>query len=113
MGIFPISAVMLDAMVLSVTEHEDSYGYKITKDIQKYVSITETALYPVLRRQEKNGQLKVYEKSYMGRNRRYYHLTASGKEMLEIYRMEWKSFSKQIDSLLINDSEEGDGSNDN
>ncbi len=110
MNVFPISAALLDAMVLAVTEREDCYGYKITKDIQQHISVSESTLYPVLRRLQKNGQLETYDMPYMGRNRRYYRITSSGRQQLKSYRDAWRSFSKQIEGILYAKNEdEGDG----
>ncbi len=100
MSVFPISAALLDAMVLAVTENEDGYGYKITKDIQERVSVSESTLYPVLRRLQKNGSLETYDMPYMGRNRRYYRITESGRELLKNYRAEWREYKGQIDHFL-------------
>lgn len=108
MGVFPISAALLDAMVLAVTEHEDGYGYKITKDIQDKVSVSESTLYPVLRRLQKNGQLETYDMPYMGRNRRYYRITESGRRLLAEYRTQWRAYKTQIGFFL----NEGDGDHD-
>lgn len=107
MGVFPISASLLDAMVLAVTESEDGYGYKITKDIQAKVSVSESTLYPVLRRLQKNGQLETYDVPYMGRNRRYYRITEDGRRLLTEYRAEWQVYTKQIGFFL----NKGDGGN--
>lgn len=100
MSVFPISAALLDAMVLSVTENEDGYGYKITKDIQDVVGVSESTLYPVLRRLQKNGQLEVYDMPYQGRNRRYYKITDGGRELLRQYRSDWQVYKEQIDHFL-------------
>ena len=107
MSVFPISAALLDAMVLAVTENEDGYGYQITKDIQERVSVSESTLYPVLRRLQKNGLLEVYDLPYMGRNRRYYKITPEGNEVLRGYRKEWKAFSAQI-GWFLNEREDDD-----
>ena len=107
MSVFPISAALLDAMVLAVTENEDSYGYKITKDIQERVSVSESTLYPVLRRLQKNGWLEVYDMPYMGRNRRYYRITAAGREQLTELRQEWTGFSQQI-GWFLNERKDGE-----
>ena len=104
---FPISAALLDAMVLAVTENEDCYGYKITKDIQQHICVSESTLYPVLRRLQKNGQLETYDMPYMGRNRRYYRITDSGRQLLQSYRDEWRSFSKQIEGVLYSKNKDG------
>lgn len=100
MSVFPISATLLDAMVLAVIEHEDGYGYKITKDIQAHVSVSESTLYPVLRRLQKGGLLETYDEPYMGRNRRYYRITETGREQLETFRNEWQIYKEQIDFFL-------------
>ena len=100
MSVFPISSGLLDAMVLSVTERSDTYGYQITKEIQEHVSVSESTLYPVLRRLQKNMLLEVYDMPYQGRNRRYYKITDSGKNALESYRQEWKLFTEHIDWFL-------------
>lgn len=100
MSAFNISAALLDALVLSVTEDSDCYGYQITKDIQQHVSVSESTLYPVLRRLQKNGLLDVYDMPYMGRNRRYYRITQNGRNVLFQYRIDWKSYVDSIDGLL-------------
>lgn len=109
MSVFPISAALLDAMVLAVTENEDSYGYKITKDIQERVSVSESTLYPVLRRLQKNGMLEVYDMPYMGRNRRYYRITERGRDHLSGLRQEWTDFARQIGWFLNEQKERKDG----
>ena len=55
MSAFPIGATLLDAMVLAVVTQKDTYGYQITKDIQEHFAVSESTLYPVLRRLQKNG----------------------------------------------------------
>ena len=102
---FQISSVLLDAMVLSLVEKEETYGYKITQDMQNATKISESTLYPVLRRLQKNGALETFDRAYMGRNRRYYSITALGKAMLKQYRIDWKEYQQQIDRIL-NDKEE-------
>ena len=79
---------------------EDTYGYKLTQEVKEIVSVSESTLYPVLRRLTKDGYLCTYDKEYMGRNRRYYQLTAEGKTKYDDYVMEWKEFSEKIDGIL-------------
>lgn len=105
MNTFPISAGLLDALVLAVTENEDSYGYQITKDIQQRINVSESTLYPVLRRLQKNGHLETYDMPYMGRNRRYYRITTAGTDQLRLYREEWKHYTTQVGAFL---NEKGD-----
>lgn len=105
MNTFPISAGLLDALVLAVTENDDSYGYQITKDIQQRINVSESTLYPVLRRLQKNGHLETYDMPYMGRNRRYYRITEAGAAQLKQYRQEWKHYTMQVGAFL---DEKGD-----
>lgn len=97
---FPIGATLLDAMVLAVVSQEDTYGYKITREIQTHFAVSESTLYPVLRRLQKNGSLTTYDKPYLGRNRRYYRMTESGRELLEQYRKDWSNYKEQVDFFL-------------
>ena len=97
---FPVSASLLDAMVLALVEKEDTYGYKITQEIQDAVKVSESTLYPVLRRLQKNGALITFDRAFDGRNRRYYQITELGKAMLIQYRKDWKEHKTQIDSIL-------------
>lgn len=100
---FSINAGLLDAMVLSIVQQNDTYGYEITQYLRKAVDISESTLYPVLRRLQKGELLETYDKEFMGRNRRYYRLTNKGNEALEEYREEWRSHKMKIDSILMNE----------
>lgn len=97
---FPISAALLDAMVLSLVNREETYGYKITQDMQDAAKVSESTLYPVLRRLQKNGALETFDRAYMGRNRRYYRITALGEAMLKQYRVDWEQHKLQVDQIL-------------
>lgn len=97
---FPISAALLDAMVLSLVSHEETYGYKITQDMQSAAKVSESTLYPVLRRLQKSGALETFDRAYMGRNRRYYKITALGETMLRQYRIDWEQHKSQVDAIL-------------
>ncbi len=100
MSAFPIGATLLDAMVLAVVAQEDTYGYQITKDIQEHFAVSESTLYPVLRRLQKNGSLTTYDRPYQGRNRRYYRITVTGKALLDQYRKDWCNYKSQVDFFL-------------
>lgn len=97
---FPISAALLDAMVLSLVNREETYGYKITQDMQSAAKVSESTLYPVLRRLQKTGALETFDKAYMGRNRRYYRITSLGQAMLSQYRIDWTEHKLQVDNIL-------------
>ena len=108
MATFPISSGLLDALVLAVTENEDGYGYQITKNIQQRIVVSESTLYPVLRRLQKNGLLETYDMPYMGRNRRYYKITPAGVDMLKSYRSEWQHYTAQVGAFLDYRGDEND-----
>lgn len=97
---FPISAGLLDAMVLSVVSSCDTYGYEITQLLKSAVDVSESTLYPVLRRLQKGGMLETYDKEYMGRNRRYYRITDNGSQALVGYRDEWQDYKTKVDRFL-------------
>lgn len=100
--VFNTGAALLDAIVLAVVskEEEGTYGYKITQDVRKVLEVSESTLYPVLRRLQKEEFFKVYDKAIDGRNRRYYQITPKGMEQLDMYRKEWESYSEKINKLF-------------
>lgn len=81
---------LLDVCVLAAIEHEDSYGYKIIKDIKPFVDISESTLYPILRRLETAELLTVHSEEYNGRLRKYYHITETGKDRITAFKKEWE-----------------------
>lgn len=93
---------MLDAIVLAVVsrESEGTYGYKITQDVRKAIEVSESTLYPVLRRLQKDECLEVYDDNLDGRNRRYYKVTDKGMTQLNLYMTEWKRYSGKINELF-------------
>ena len=91
---------MLDVCVLAAIKDEDSYGYQIIKDMKPFVTISESTLYPVLRRLQKGEYLEVYDRQFDGRNRRYYKVTESGRIQLAMYQKEWKEYSGKISELF-------------
>ncbi len=97
---FPVGSTLLDAMVLSIVEREETYGYRITQDIRGAIDVSESTLYPVLRRLQKDDCLEAYDKEYMGRNRRYYKVTPKGVATLNLYKEEWKLYKNKIDSVF-------------
>ena len=100
--VFNTGAALLDAIVLSVVsrEKDGTYGYKITQDVRQIIDISESTLYPVLRRLQKDGCLEVYDIQFGGRNRRYYRVTPSGLAHLDLLRSEWKRYSEKITRLF-------------
>ena len=80
---------LLDVCVLAAIKDEDSYGYQIIKDIKPYVEISESTLYPILRRLESGELLTVRSAEHNGRLRKYYHITEKGLERIESFKNEW------------------------
>lgn len=101
--VFNTGAALLDAIVLAVVSKDDkgTYGYKITQDVQKVIAISESTLYPVLRRLLKDKCLEVYDMEFGGRNRRYYKVTGEGMAQLRMYCEEWKRYSESISEILV------------
>ena len=97
---YQLTAPLLDACVLGIVDNEDSYGYTLTQKMRQVVDISESTLYPVLRRLQKAGHLRTYDAPYQGRNRRYYAITDEGKDLLEHYGEEWDVYKGKIDELL-------------
>ena len=98
---FNTGTILLDAIVLSVVSREGTYGYKITQDVRKVLDVSESTLYPVLRRLQKDGYLETYDMEFDGRNRRYYKITSNGMILLDNYRSGWLDYRKTIDSILM------------
>lgn len=81
---------LLDVCVLAAIKNEDSYGYQIIKDMKPYVEISESTLYPILRRLESAELLTVRTAEHNGRLRKYYHITPAGLARIEAFRKEWQ-----------------------
>lgn len=98
--IYQLTAPLLDACVLGIVSKEDAYGYTLTQQVRELIDVSESTLYPVLRRLKKDNLLDTYDNSYQGRNRRYYTITPQGRKKLEFYCDEWKIYKDKIDVLM-------------
>ena len=81
---------LLEICVLSAIKYEESYGYKIIKDMQPYLKISESTLYPILKRLEESKMLTVRSEEHNGRLRKYYRITDAGRKRLLDFTEEWK-----------------------
>ena len=81
---------ILDVCVLTAIKNEDSYGYKIIKDLQPYIELSESTLYTILKRLETGKMLTVKTVEHNGRLRKYYHITNEGLKRIEDFKDEWK-----------------------
>ena len=97
---FQIGGALLDFVVLSILQRGDTYGYEITQQVRKILDVSETSLYPALRRLQKGGLLTTYDQPWQGRNRRYYSLTDEGRALLAQHIREWQQFKRDMDELL-------------
>jgi PadR family transcriptional regulator PadR len=99
--VFQVGSALLDACVLSVLKEEDAYGYMLTQTLRESLAISESTLYPVLRRLQKEQFLSTYDEPYQGRNRRYYSITERGRRMVDAYKDEWQVFRDRVDRLIM------------
>lgn len=97
---YQLTAPLLDACVLGIVTKEDVYGYTLTQRVQQVVDVSESTLYPVLRRLQKTGYLTTYDVPYQGRNRRYYSITSEGKRIMDFYRDEWIDYRDKISEMI-------------
>ena len=96
---------LLDVCVLAAIKDEDSYGYQIIKDIQPYMDISESTLYPILRRLEAAELLTVRSAEHNGRLRKYYHITPRGLARIEEFKKEWAEILSIYRFVMREDTE--------
>lgn len=104
---YAIGPQLLDGCVLAVLSHGDAYGYILTQQVKTRLDISESTLYPVLRRLQRDGLLTVYDRPFQGRNRHYYAITPVGRTQLERRREEWRQFRDGVEELMKEDVEHG------
>ncbi len=98
---------LLDVCVLAAIKSEDSYGYKIIKDIKPYIAMSESTLYTILKRLEMADMLTVRTAEHGGRLRKYYHITAQGLRRIEDFKEEWKEIMSIYRFVTKGDEEDG------
>ncbi len=81
---------LLDVCVLAAIKDEDSYGYRIIKDMKPYIELSESTLYTILKRLETADMLTVRSVEHDGRLRKYYHITGAGIRRIEDFKADWK-----------------------
>lgn len=94
---------LLDVCVLAAIKNQDSYGYQIIKDMKPYVEISESTLYPILRRLEASQLLTVRSAEHNGRLRKYYRITEKGLARIREFREEWKQMLSIYDFVVKED----------
>lgn len=98
---------LLEICVLAAIKDADSYGYQIIKDMKPYVEISESTLYPILRRLEAAELLTVRSIEHSGRLRKYYHITPAGLERIEAFREEWKEILRIYQFITREETDHG------
>lgn len=97
---------LLEVSVLTALYREDSYGYRIIKDISPYIKVSESTLYPILRRLEANRLLEVYSVEHNGRLRKYYKITARGKDRIAEFLDGWREVMT-VYNYIVDETEIG------
>lgn len=96
---------LLDVCVLAAIQDQPSYGYQIIKDMKPYVAISESTLYPILRRLEAADLLTVRSAEHGGRLRKYYHITPAGRERIQAFTEEWKEIMSIYQFIVKEDTD--------
>ena len=96
---------LLDVCVLAAIKSEDSYGYKIIKDMKPYIELSESTLYTILKRLESAGMLTVKTAEHNGRLRKYYRINQAGLARLEEFKADWKEIMSIYDFITKEDVE--------
>lgn len=94
---------LLDVCVLGAIKNEDSYGYRIIKDMKPYIELSESTLYTILKRLETSQMLTVRTVEHGGRLRKYYHITSKGLKRIEEFKEEWKEIMSIYQFVLRED----------
>ena len=97
---------LLDWCVLKSLEYKESYGYQIIKDISSYVEISESTLYPILKKLENNKMLESYTKEYNTRLRKYYKITSLGKDKIKDFINQWEKINIIYNFIKGDDKDE-------
>ena len=97
---------LLDVCVLTAIRNEDSYGYKIIKDMKPYIEMSESTLYTILKRLETAGMLTVHTAEHGGRLRKYYHITGAGLGRIEDFKEEWREVMSIYSFVIKEENDE-------
>ena len=98
---------LLDVCVLTAIKNEDSYGYKIIKDMSPYIVLSESTLYTILKRLEAGNMLTVRTAQHGGRLRKYYHITDEGLRRIAEFREDWKEILRIYQFVTKEDGNNG------
>ncbi|MBE5769828.1 MAG: PadR family transcriptional regulator [Clostridiales bacterium] len=91
---------MIEVCILSILTRGDSYGYQLIKDIEPIMALSESTLYPVLRRLEAADCLSVYSVEHNSRLRKYYAITDTGRQRIADFLKEWEEVNRVYDFIV-------------
>lgn len=94
---------LLEVIVLAAIRREESYGYKIISDISPYIEISESTLYPILRRLEQNGSVITRQKEFNGRVRKYFRITDAGNARIADFKKDIQEFNRVYEFIVRED----------
>ena len=95
---------ILEVCVLKALQKEDSYGYRIIKDLSPAVTLSESTLYPILKRMEQSGCITEDSVAHNGRLRKYYQLTPQGQKRIDDFLIEWEEVRRAYDFIRGEDA---------
>lgn len=98
--IFSLTPPLLEMLILSIVDREDSYGYSISQKLKPISGLKDSALYPVLKRLSENGYIQAYDKPFQGRNRKYYRMTDAGRKYYRLLAEEWNLYEESIRQIM-------------
>lgn len=96
----------LDICVLTILSQGPSYGYMIIGEVSKCIQISESTLYPILKRLEQSGSVETYKQEHNGRIRKYYKITPEGGEKIRVFLDEWEEMKRIYQFIQENSKEE-------
>lgn len=91
---------LLEVCVLASLTRGESYGYQIVKDVSAVIEISESTLYPILKRLDSGGYLTTYTAEYNGRLRKYYRITEKGHQRISEFIGEWEEIQRVFTYIL-------------
>lgn len=97
---FPTSATVIEFLILTIVEQEDSYGYEISQTIKLIANIKESTLYPILKRLEGAHFVTTYSQEHQGRQRKYYAITDLGRAQVAFLKEEWQHYTTAIANII-------------
>ena len=101
-----IAGALLEGCVLSLLSQADEYGYSLTQRVKTELGVSESTLYPVMRRLQTEECLTAYDVPFNGRNRRYYRITDIGRRRHADCSQDWLIFKAKIDTILLGGREQ-------